>query len=97
MGMIEVNPARLAAASAAIGEFSGRIDEELQQLRKASHSLRDAWAGEAQAAFDVAQLGFDASMTERAEFLRDITDVLAALAESYSETDLAGQRALGGS
>lgn len=97
MALIEVNPSRLAAAAAAIGEFSGRIDDELQELRQAAYSLQGGWSGEAQEAFEVAHLGFSASMTERAAFLRDITGVLDALAESYSETDLAGQRALGGS
>lgn len=97
MGVIEVNPARLAAASAAIGEFSGRIDEELQQFTKAASALKGGWAGEAQEAFEVAQLGFSKSMAERVAFLREITDVLSALAGLYSETDLAGQRALGGS
>lgn len=97
MGVIEVNPSRLSAAAAAIGEFSGRIDEELQQFTKAAYTLKGEWAGEAQEAFEVAQLGFSASMTARAAFLREVTAVLDMLAGLYSETDLAGQRALGGS
>ncbi|WP_091234420.1 WXG100 family type VII secretion target [Microbacterium sp. 3J1] len=97
MGVIEVNPAMLAAAAESIGDSSGRIDEELQHLRKAAYALQDSWTGEAQAAFDVAHDGFSASMTERAALVREIADVLAGLAGLYSETDLAGQRALGGS
>lgn len=97
MGVIEVNPSQLVAAAEAIGESSGRIDVELQLLHKAASALRGQWSGEAQAAFDVAQNGFSASMTERAAFVAEIADVLDGLANLYSDTDLAGQRALGGS
>ncbi|MCT2223354.1 WXG100 family type VII secretion target [Microbacterium paraoxydans] len=96
MATIEVNPSRLAAAARSIGDASANIDAALEQLLGIAGVLRDSWSGEAQSAFDSAHGRFDLSMRERSALVDAIATTLDDLATSYSETDLAGQRALGG-
>lgn len=96
MATLEVNPSRLAAAARSIGDASANIDVALEQLLVVAGVLRDSWSGDAQSAFDSAHGRFDLSMRERAELVDAIATTLADLGTSYSEADLAGQRALGG-
>ncbi|PKI89907.1 hypothetical protein CW368_12135 [Actinomycetales bacterium SN12] len=96
MTTFEVNPSRLAAAARSIGDASKNIDAALEQLMAIAGVLRDSWSGEAQKAFADAHGLFDQSMRERASLVEAIAMALADLASSYSDTDLAGQRALGG-
>lgn len=96
MATLEVNPSRLAAAARSIGDASANINAALEQLLAVAGVLRDSWSGDAQSAFDSAHGRFDLSMRERAELVDAIATTLAELGTSYSEADLAGQRALGG-
>lgn len=96
MATLEVNPSRLAAAARSIGDASANINAALEQLLAVAGVLRDSWSGDAQSAFDSAHGRFDLSMRERAELVDAIATILADLGTSYSEADLAGQRALGG-
>ncbi|MFJ6533830.1 WXG100 family type VII secretion target [Microbacterium sp. NPDC091662] len=96
MAALEVNPSRLAAAARSIGDASVNIDAALEQLLAVAGVLRDSWSGDAQSAFDSAHGRFDQSMRERAALVDAIATTLGDLGTSYSEADLAGQRALGG-
>lgn len=97
MAVLEVNPSRLAAAARSIGDASANIDAALEQLLAVAGVLGDSWTGEAQSAFDSAHGRFDQSMRERARLVDAIATTLGELATSYSDADLAGQRALGDS
>lgn len=97
MAVLEVNPSRLAAAARSIGDASANIDAALEQLLAVAGVLGDSWTGEAQSAFDSAHGRFDQSMRERARLVDAIATALGELATSYSDADLAGQRALGDS
>lgn len=97
MGVIEVNPAQVAKAATAISVASLNIDAALEELAAHAEILRRSWSGEAQSAFDSAQGRFDGNMRERTELVTMISEVLGDLATQYSDTDLAGQRMLGGS
>lgn len=97
MTALEVNPSRLAAAARSIGDASTNIDASLEQLMAVAGVLGQSWSGEAQSAFDSAHGHFDQSMRERAVLVDAIATTLGDLAISYSDADLAGQRALGGS
>lgn len=96
MATFEVNPSRLAVAARSIGDASGNIDAALEQLMAIAGVLRDSWSGKAQSAFADAHGRFDQLMRERAALVEAIAMALADLASAYSDTDLAGQRALGG-
>lgn len=97
MAVLEVNPSRLAAAARSIGDASANIDAALEQLLAVAGVLGDSWTGEAQSAFESAHGRFDQSMRERARLVDAIATALGELATSYSDADLAGQRALGDS
>lgn len=97
MVALEVNPSRLAAAARSIGDASVNIDAALEQLLAVAGVLGESWSGEAQSAFDSAHRRFDQSMRERAVLVDAIATTLDELATSYSNADLAGQRALGDS
>lgn len=97
MATLEVNPAQVEKAARAISVASLSIDAALEELTAHAGVLRRSWSGEAQQAFDVAQGRFDGLMRERTELVLAVSDALSALAQQYSDTDLAGQQALGGS
>lgn len=95
MDRLEVNPAKLSSAAAAIETASKGIDETIAELEQAATTLRAQWSGEAQLAFDDAQKRFADLMDSRTELVRVICDALEKLAVSYSTVDLEAARALG--
>jgi hypothetical protein len=62
---------------------------------EASQALRAAWDGAAREAFDRAETGFRASMTDRAALVAEAGSALKSLALAYTAADLRGQQALG--
>ncbi|MDF2491880.1 MAG: hypothetical protein K0Q58_458 [Microbacterium sp.] len=95
MDHLEVNPAKLSSAAAAIETASTNIDETIAELQSAATTLRAQWTGEAQEAFDHAQARFAELMESRTEVVRVVCDALETLAVSYSTLDLEAARALG--
>ena len=95
MDQLEVNPAKLSSAAAAIETASKGIDDTIMQLEHAATALRSQWSGDAQLAFDAAQTRFTDLMESRTELVRVICDALKTLAVSYSTVDLEAARALG--
>jgi len=95
MDRLQTNPAMVAATAQAIRKASQGIDDALNELVEASTLLRAQWNGAARDAFDDAQTGFSVSMNARSELVTAIACALDDLAAGYSDTDLAGQRALG--
>lgn len=97
MAVVEINPAQVAKAAKAISVASRSIDAALEELTAHAGILRRSWSGEAQLAFDSAQVRFDGLMRERTGLVMAISEALGELATQYSDADLAGQRVLGGS
>ncbi|WP_053353886.1 WXG100 family type VII secretion target [Leucobacter musarum] len=63
------------------------LDIELLRLENAALVLRGAWSGEAQQAFDSAQLEWATSMRALKTILQAVSDLCDFAAQTYEETE----------
>lgn len=87
MQSISVRPEQVIALAAQIRGGSTNIRARLDELESEVGSLRAAWDGEAQTAYDQAQAQWTQSLTRLNELLQQISAKTEEIAQNYTATD----------
>ena len=87
MQSMSVNPEQVRALSAQIRTGSQNIRGELDRLETEVGKLRSAWGGEAQQAYDQAQVRWNRSIAEMQQLLTQISTKTEEIAGQYVSTD----------
>lgn len=90
MTTIAVDPAALAASAARLDAEVQELRELLQVLDQQTSALRDAWEGDAYAAYAVARDAWSASMAEMQQALAVLVAAASASASDYRTVEAAG-------
>lgn len=96
MERLETTPSAMRACATALETAAENIWQELEDLQDAADSLRLAWEGDAQVAFDREQTRIRAKLDFHRERLVTIAKMAKELSDRYGQTDRAAARALGG-
>ncbi|MCR2794347.1 WXG100 family type VII secretion target [Microbacterium sp. zg.Y625] len=87
MADLRVTPAALHAAAARLRNESAHIDAALRGIESEAGALRANWDGAAQAAYDAAQLQWNATFEAMKQTLANIANATEGIADDYVETD----------
>jgi WXG100 family type VII secretion target len=96
MNAILVDHATLDRASGDLRAAVAALDARLQQLSAELAPLATDWEGEAQSAYIVAKVRWDAAIHELRMVLAQAQAAVAASNEEYAAADRRGARAFGG-
>ncbi|WP_441881243.1 WXG100 family type VII secretion target [Microbacterium sp.] len=92
MQSMSVRPEQVSLLAGQIRTGSRNINTQLENLDTAVGKLRASWDGEAKEAYQQAQAGWTASLSEMRELLAQIADKTEAIAAQYLSTDQASKR-----
>lgn len=87
MQSMSVQTAQVMALSSEIRNGSARIREEIDRLESEVSSLRAAWSGESQQAYDIAQAQWNKSLVSMQELLTRIATGTEQIAQQYDASD----------
>lgn len=87
MQSMSVRPEQVNALAGQIRGGSQSIRAELDRLESEVNKLRGAWGGEAQVAYDQAQLKWNRSLSEMQQLLTQIAGKTEEISGQYQQTD----------